>query len=205
MDSPRLLNLKEVSKILNINTEVLRRWLRNKKLPGVKVGSDWRVNEKDLEAFLEPGLALASNKEKKELKMCFRFPKWLEYSGLPMYLNKKFGPEAWPIFKKIIELDFEQGKPKNRKLKVELQDLAERVGYTETVTKNILDALVEHEFIKITSKNARNFNVMVVAPIKTPKLVLDISYENGGIKGAPPQALTNACLRRFLEIDETEI
>ena len=52
VETSGLLNLKEVSQILKINTEVLRRWLRNGKLPGIKVGSDWRVNPADLQPFL---------------------------------------------------------------------------------------------------------------------------------------------------------
>ena len=134
MTSSRLLTLKEVSKILNINPEVLRRWLRSKKMPGIKVGSDWRINEKDLEPFITP-LSEKGTTEDNQPKMCFRFPKWLEFSGLPFSLNSKYGPESWPVFKKIIELDFEQGKPENREIQVELDEMAERVGYSVEVVQ----------------------------------------------------------------------
>jgi len=40
---------------------------------------------------------------------------------------------------------------------------------------------------------------IIITPIRTPRLILDISYEHGGVKGAPSKALDNACLRRFLE------
>jgi excisionase family DNA binding protein len=203
MDAPKLLNLKEVSKILNINTEVLRRWLRNKKLPGIKVGSDWRVNEKDLEPFLNP-VGFATQGQSDQPKMCFRFPKWLEFSGLPLQLNKKYGPEAWPVFKKIIELDFELGKPKDRKIVTSLDELAERVGYSEKSTVRILECLNSHDLIKFDQKKKNLLEITVVTPLKTPKLVLDIGFEKGGIKGAPSQALKNNCLRRFLETDDNE-
>lgn len=34
-----------------------------------------------------------------------KFPRWIEYSGCPSLLNQKLGSLAWPVFKKLIELD----------------------------------------------------------------------------------------------------
>ncbi len=188
MSSLKLLTLKEVS---------------SKKLPGVKVGSDWRVNEKDLEPFINPAGTMPVN-ETNQPKMCFRFPKWLEFSGLPLMLNDKYGPESWPIFKKIIELDFEQGKPENREIDIALTDFAERVGYKpDTVLKKLLE-LQATNLIKMEN-NRKVLRISVVTPLKTPKMVFDISYEKGGIKGAPGQALENNCLRRFLETDQKDL
>ena len=198
----KLLNLKEVSKILDINLEVLRRWLRNKKLPGIKVGSDWRVKEKDLEEFLNS----SSNVKVKEKpgepeppqKMCFRFPKWLEFSGLPKHLNETICNEAWPVFKKIVELDFEVGKPEDRRIKLDYSEVAERIGYKAELVKKIVRVLADEKYVYLSEKGDDVW-VEVVTPIRTPKLVLDISYKKGGIKGAPNTALENNCLRRFLE------
>lgn len=198
-EQTKLLNLKEVSKLLSINTEVLRRWLRSGKLRGVKVGSDWRVNLADLSPFLNPDQQKAAGKAgDNPQKMCFRFPKWLEYSGLPNSLNEKYGAETWPVLKKLIELDFELGKPENRMFTIKLSELAMRVGYREEKVGAILTILAKAGFIKL-SQEADGLSFVIVTPIKTPKLIFDISYENGGIKGAPSQALTNSCLRRFLE------
>ncbi|MGM0599925.1 MAG: helix-turn-helix domain-containing protein [Candidatus Rifleibacteriota bacterium] len=205
MDSSRLLNLKEVSAILNINTEVLRRWLRNKKLPGIKVGSDWRVNERDLEKFINPDGGEKRADKAKQPKMCFKFPKWLEFSGLPTQLNQKYGPEAWPVFKKIIEIDFEQDKPSDRKISINIPEFSERVGYAESLVNSLLNKFVKNNLLKVEKKNKKEIFVIVTTPIKTPKLILDISYEKGGVKDAPSQALKNTCLRRFLEVDEKEI
>ncbi|MFZ5950034.1 MAG: helix-turn-helix domain-containing protein [Candidatus Rifleibacteriota bacterium] len=206
MTTSRLLTIKEVSKILNINTEVLRRWLRSKKLPGIKVGSDWRVNEKDLEPLLTPvSQQTVENDAANQPKMCFRFPKWLEYSGLPMLLNEKHGPECWPVFKKIIELDFEQGKPADREIHVSADELAERVGYRSDVVIKMLNSLATAGYLKLTRKSGKSLGITVITPLKTPILVFDISFEQGGIKGAPGKALQNNCLRRFLETDEKDL
>ncbi|NCB39461.1 MAG: DNA-binding protein [Erysipelotrichia bacterium] len=201
----KLLNLKEVSQILNINTEVLRRWLRTGKLSGVKVGSDWRVNPDALQPFLNPdGKASAPTKPSDNpQKMCFRFPKWLEFSGLPAFFNQKYGPEAWPVFKKLIELDFELGKPTDRMIRFTYEELSERVGYKEDKIRAIVATLDKVGYIELHQKNS-TCCFMIVTPIKTPKLILDIPYEKGGVRGAPGDALKNSCLRRFLESDVSE-
>lgn len=195
----KLLNLKEVSRILSINTEVLRRWLRSGKLQGVKVGSDWRVNAADLAPFLNPVAKKETGKNQEPpKKMCFRFPKWVEFSGLPVLLNGKYGPEAWPVLKKLIELDFELGKPENRQFSVLFSELAERSGYEEGKVEEVIKILQQADYIRAKRINTV-LEVEIVTPMKTPKLILDISYEHGGVKGAPSMALTNSCLRRFLE------
>ncbi|EKD83634.1 MAG: hypothetical protein ACD_39C00554G0002 [uncultured bacterium] len=197
--SRKLLNLKEVSAILNMNTEVLRRWLRNGKLPGVKVGSDWRVNSADLEPFLNPaGSNKAASTAENPKKMCFRFPKWLEFSGLPKLLNEKFGPEAWPVFKKLIELDFEIGRPNDRLLPLNIAELAARTGYGEEIVAVMIRHLEQSNYIKHHKKQSGEF-LSIITPVKTPRLILDISYEHGGVKGAPSKALDNSCMRRYLE------
>ncbi|HAE40924.1 MAG TPA: hypothetical protein DCG57_20175 [Candidatus Riflebacteria bacterium] len=198
--SRKLLNLKEVAALLNMNTEVLRRWLRSGKLPGVKVGSDWRVNSADLEPFFNPagGGEKATTGGENPKKMCFRFPKWLEFSGLPKQLHDKFGPHAWPVFKKLIELDFEIGRPQDRMLPLNTAELAERTGYDEQTVAATLEQLHKHKLVKLHQIKSVEY-VSIVTPIKTPRLILDISYEHGGVKGAPSKALDNSCMRRYLE------
>ncbi len=44
---------KEISELLKIDNQVILRWLREGKLVGLKLGKVWRVEDKDLEAFLE--------------------------------------------------------------------------------------------------------------------------------------------------------
>ncbi len=55
-----LLTVDQAAEYLQVNPQVVRRWLREKKLPGFKVGHDWRIDEKDLAAVIEE--AKAKNK-----------------------------------------------------------------------------------------------------------------------------------------------
>jgi len=51
----RLLKPEEAAEILGVNPGTVRRWLREGKLKGVKVGRLWRITEEDLKAFIEAG------------------------------------------------------------------------------------------------------------------------------------------------------
>lgn len=46
------LRVSEVAETLQLNPQTVSRWLRQGKLPGRKVGSEWRVSRKDLEDYL---------------------------------------------------------------------------------------------------------------------------------------------------------
>jgi excisionase family DNA binding protein len=48
-----LLDVEEVAAYLKIHPEVVRRWLREKRLPGIKIGKEWRVAKEDLDRYLE--------------------------------------------------------------------------------------------------------------------------------------------------------
>lgn len=46
------LTIDEVAAILKIAPRTLLEWLRTKKIKGVKMGKEWRILQKDLDAFL---------------------------------------------------------------------------------------------------------------------------------------------------------
>jgi excisionase family DNA binding protein len=46
-----LLTVEEVAEYLKMPIPAIRKHLRNKTLPGVKVGRQWRVRQEDLEEF----------------------------------------------------------------------------------------------------------------------------------------------------------
>jgi excisionase family DNA binding protein len=48
-----LLTVDQAAEYLQANPQVIRRWLREKKLPGFKVGHEWLIDEKDLAALIE--------------------------------------------------------------------------------------------------------------------------------------------------------
>jgi len=202
-DSQRLLTLREASDLLNVNHEVMRRWLRGGQMQGVKVGSDWRIRQADIDVFLRSSSGISTEGAKAVIddgpKMCVKFPKWVEYSGLPAQLNREVGPEAWSVFKKLVELDFEKGERDDRKILLDMSDLAERVGYSIETVERIISALRERKFLRAGHERKLGAWVSIVTPLHTPRLVLDISFEHGGVKGAPGKAFEKNCVRRYLE------
>ena len=49
----RLIKPEEAAHRLGVSKLTIKKWLRNGMLPGVKVGHLWRVDEEDLEKFIE--------------------------------------------------------------------------------------------------------------------------------------------------------
>jgi len=200
-DPQKLLTLKEASDILNVNPEVLRRWLRGGKLTGVKVGSDWRIRPADISSLLYPAQAASASSGTLAdgPKMCIKSPKWLEYSGLPKQLNDDIGPEAWPILKKLIEIDFEKGDEEERHIHLDVNDLAERTGYSPKIVEEMLKNLAAHKLLIIGKQRGAERYVEILTPLRTPRMILDIPFRKGGVQDAPTNALKNRCMRRYLE------
>jgi excisionase family DNA binding protein len=50
---PRLLEVHEVAYALRVSQETVRRLIRTGKLTAVRIGSQWRVDPRDLQAFID--------------------------------------------------------------------------------------------------------------------------------------------------------
>ncbi len=198
-DPQKLLTIKDAAELLSVNQEVLRRWLRQGQMTGVKIGSDWRIRMSDLERYLAPEADEKGPAVQQGPKMCIKIPKWLEFSGLPGKLYQDYGPEAWPVFKKLVELDYEKEEREDRRVFWCDSLLSERVGYPDDVVRNTLKQLEKSGLIKQGHDRAKGDFIRIVTPIRTPRLILDIPFAQGGIRGAPEQACENRCLRRYLE------
>ncbi len=197
-DPQKLLTLKEASDILHVNPEVLRRWLRGGRVNGVKVGSDWRISQTELSNMLRPARpapAVVSDGP----KMCIKSPKWLEYSGLPKQLNDEIGPEAWPLLKKLVEIDFEKEDEEDRRIPLDTEDLSERTGYPIGTVEETLEHLADRHLLTITKQRGGSRLIEILTPLRTPRMILDIPFKKGGVQDAPANALKNRCMRRYLE------
>jgi len=197
-DPQKLLTIAEAAEILHLNPEVVRRWLRSKKLYGIKVGSDWRLPESSLQKIFQQAANSGTSLSEEGPKMCIKFPKWIEFSGLPAYLNSTISPLAWPIFKKLVELDFEEGEREDFRVPFDFRKTCQRVGYSEEDTKVVLKELSKLGVITLDTKHDPPTWFEIQRPLKTPQSIFDIVFANGGIKGAPEKAFENKCLRRYL-------
>lgn len=55
MDEIRLYTLEEVQGILKLSRRTLYNYIKDGKLPAVKIGKYWRVNHEDLQEFVKQG------------------------------------------------------------------------------------------------------------------------------------------------------
>jgi len=53
MESEKLLTPEQVAERLQVETSTVKRWLRQNKLPGVKLEKSWRIAPETLEDFLK--------------------------------------------------------------------------------------------------------------------------------------------------------
>ncbi len=53
MTEDKLLTPPQVAQRLQVNERTVTQWLRRGHLRGFKIGKEWRVSSRDLEAFLE--------------------------------------------------------------------------------------------------------------------------------------------------------
>jgi excisionase family DNA binding protein len=49
------LTTEETARILRVNIDTIRRLLRARKLPGVRIGKHWRIRRQDLDDLLKSG------------------------------------------------------------------------------------------------------------------------------------------------------
>jgi excisionase family DNA binding protein len=82
-----VLTVKEVAVRLKIQPKTVREWLRLGKLPGVKVGKDWRVRVEDLEAVLQPKLRVVQGGTAREQQRFTRRYSTIVTGGLHGFLH----------------------------------------------------------------------------------------------------------------------
>lgn len=53
---PEMRTVEDVAKALSTTKTTVSRWLREGRLPGVKLGGEWRVRRSDLERVMSEGI-----------------------------------------------------------------------------------------------------------------------------------------------------
>jgi len=61
MSNQEFLTVKEVASMLRISKISIWRWLKSGKLPGFKLGKEWRIPRKDLDKSLEEKIKINVN------------------------------------------------------------------------------------------------------------------------------------------------
>ena len=54
LENQELLTLKETARFLRVNPRTAWRWCRSGRIPGVKIGHEWRIRKSDLLGLVTP-------------------------------------------------------------------------------------------------------------------------------------------------------
>lgn len=103
------------------------------------------------------------------------FPLWLEYSGLPAFLNKKVQKDAWSVFKKLVELDC-QANSEPDTFEVSVEELSNFVGLAPATVERILVKLRRKKIIVCFLPESKaepglfKINVPLLTPLSAKKV-----------------------------------
>ena len=64
----QLMKVDEVAEILQIHEKTVKKWLREGKIQGIKLGKSWRIEKEELKEYLNKKKTMKMSKVKKELK-----------------------------------------------------------------------------------------------------------------------------------------
>jgi hypothetical protein len=105
-------------------------------------------------------------------------PLWLEYSGLPAYLNQKARGAGWLVFKAIVERDCEENQVPGI-VEISLEELARRTGLEATIVERTVKKLKKEKvvgcFLPDNAEEAALLRINV--PLKTPVSGEDVRKE----------------------------
>jgi hypothetical protein len=93
---------------------------------------------------------------------------WLEWSGLPLELNK-VRQGGWPVFQKLVELDC-QAHAFPGTVEISLAELGERCGYPTETLEKIIEALRKKKYLRcfIPDNTDEKGLFEIRVPLKTP-------------------------------------
>ena len=133
------------------------------------------------------------------------FPLWLEYTGLPEWINNKVRREAWSVFKKVIELDCAVNLDPGV-VETSLQELASRTGLTPEVIQRCLTGLRKKKIIAcfIPDNLEEEALIRVVTPLKTPISPAKLRKQNPRLF-PPGEDFFRYSDQRAAEIEDDEI
>jgi len=199
----RLYTVEEAASRLKMNAEVLRRKLRLGLIFGIKLTPKmWKIPETSMIGYINHADNLSKQNVQSEVKTsenCSRFPRWIEYSGLPSFLSQKYGIATWLVMKKIIELDCFENEKAGFFFDFKIEELAEITGLTRQTLHKVIINLKKDGYIDYITMKGKNAiaKFKILTPLKTPKSIYEIPSEQGGVQGRLKTEVIGTCITRF--------
>ena len=102
-----------------------------------------------------------------------RFPRWLEESKLPEALHERAGPNAWPVFRRLVEHEAERNVIPGRCV-IDLERLARNTGLPLPEAAIALDELQEGGVLCVLESSPPNVHYEIPVPLPVPATEEDI-------------------------------
>lgn len=96
-----------------------------------------------------------------------KFPIWIEESGLPGELAQQHGPQAWLVFRQVIEEECAQNLTPDW-FQVSLETLAQRTGLEEDAVQETIHRLVNAALLESSDAGGGVFRFRIATPLKPP-------------------------------------
>ena len=195
----KMYSVDEASEILHINSEVLRRWLRNKKIAGHKVGNKWLIPSEAINGLIHGRSGNEeSDDDDPENESCVCFPRWIEFSGLPGLITQKYGSAWWNILRCAIELDCQFNETPGKWVKIDIDSFVLKSGLnTKQIEKCLKDLKKDRFLIFKRDFSVNSYELKLSTPISTPINVFEIDYKHGGLKNSNTEYTDNSCVLRY--------
>lgn len=100
-----------------------------------------------------------------------RFPRWLELSGLPVYLAEQAkGPAAWLLFRKLVELDCERNARAGGSVDASLASLHAVTGLSPDQVRKTVKKLRKAGLVRcfLPDNDEEDGLFQIIAPVPTP-------------------------------------
>lgn len=107
------------------------------------------------------------------------FPRWIELSGLPQWLNREVDPLAWLVFRKLVELECDANLTPDW-FSVSMTQLSELSGISVDGLLNILTKLEHGGWIDQANTEQEVRQLKIASPLWIPKTEDEIRTEIGG-------------------------
>lgn len=96
-----------------------------------------------------------------------KFPRWIDFSGLPQAIVEQYGLSGWIVFRKIIEIDCDLNLTPDW-FNIDLNDLAQLTGLDHSTVVETLSALEENNRILRLETDLQVQTVKITTPLEVP-------------------------------------
>ncbi len=95
------------------------------------------------------------------------FPRWIEESGIPALLAEQCHPQAWLVFRKLVELDCDANLTPDYFL-IRFEWLSRWLGIPVDTVKKALDRLEKEQWIELRQIEENDAECRIEVPMQSP-------------------------------------